>query len=208
MTILIKGYFKFSKIKEICAKAPDSSVSESILKSAAGLDMYFTSGTCRDAWNAVVSACARAGWYRTGGWIPRGGTSNRCATKNKGDVLGVCATFGLSQTRPLEFARTWLYCDRDFEKAVMEEFFEPDQRLGLTVKNYGLMRAIFSSGAVPGQGWLDEFCAKTHDPVRYSTKWFGRTFTEEEALELAEKMPGRKAVNRKWALTMLIGKKP
>ena len=53
MTILIKGYFKFSKIKEICAKVPDSSVSESILKSAAGLDMYFTSGTCRDAWNAV-----------------------------------------------------------------------------------------------------------------------------------------------------------
>lgn len=121
MRIKLTGYFKFSPIRESRVKVSSSSFGEAVLRHAAGFSECLRSGRDRDAFNALYGACAELGWYRNGGWMPNGRFAVRCLEKNKGDILGVCASAGEYSS-----TRIWLYCDRKFEEEMTKDFVEPE----------------------------------------------------------------------------------
>jgi hypothetical protein len=205
MTVNLTGYFKFSNLKNERAKIRDGSASEALLKSACGLESFVTRGTVRDAWNAIISKCARLGWYRNGGWMPNGRHSLPCRLKEMGDILGVCASFGQQRTPNAGWghARVWLYCDKDFEKAMLEDFFPPETRLRLAVNYFNSVTGlVLYMDSIPDHRWLNAFCKKTHDPKGFARRVYGRTFTKEEALAEAKRLPKL----AKYIKTMLMEK--
>lgn len=201
MRVKLTGYFKFKPVAEAAAKIPDSSVSEMLLRHSAGADEWFGKSSARDAWNAVVSRCTELGWYKNGGWRPHGSSSYKCWTKDMGDVLGVCVSFGCCRV-DLCYARTWLYCDKEFEKALLEDFFPPDERLRLAVR-YGICGAVVDMKRIPGETWFKEFCRKTHNVDSFASLKYHRTFTRQEALAEIKRLPKL----AKYIRTMLLKKK-
>lgn len=205
MIVNLTGYFKFSKLEHDHAKIPDGSVGEALLRSAAGLDAFITRDSARNAWNAIISKCARLGWYRNGGWRPNGRHSLPCRLKDMGDVLGVCASFGQQRT-PNDcwgHARVWLYCDKEFAKAMLEDFFPPEARLRFAVNYYNFINGlVLYMDRIPDHAWLEKFCRRTHDPAGFANLRYRRTFTKEEALAEAERLPKL----AKYIKTMLIKK--
>lgn len=200
MKITLTGYFKFSPVRTERAEIPYLSVAETLLKHAAGSSEGLTKNSSRDAWNALAGRCGELGWYRNGGWTPHGSSSFRCRAKDMGDILGVCATFGPVVCPGVQYPRAWLYCDRDFEAALTECFFPPDDRLRFAVGR-GITGAIVDIKDLPDGKWLADFCAKTHDPVAFSVRMFGRRITRQEALAAAERLPKM----AKYIRTMLVG---
>ena len=205
MNVSIRGYFKFSPIKTACVKIPDSAVSESLIRHEAGQDVFFAKSSTRDAWNAVIGKCAELGWYKNGGWLPNGKSSARCAVKDKGDILGVCAMFMTyayaGPAMQAGFPRSWLYCDKVFEQAILNDFFPPDEQLKMAVK-YSICGSVITMKSPPSQKWLYEFCRKTHDPYRFAINKFGHSLTDTEIAELSTRCP--KLTN--YIKTMLIKK--
>ena len=194
MLIRIVGYFKFSPMKSTFVKVPDKAVGESLIRYEIGQDSFFTKYSSRDAWNAVIGKCAELGWYRNGGWLPNGRSSAKCAVKDKGDILGVCVTFVdySSEATSNGHVRSWVYCDKAFEQKMLEDFFEPDDRLKIAIK-YSVCGSFVTMKSIPSKKWLDDFCKKTHDPYHFAINRFGRSFTDKEIIELSEKNPKLKS---------------
>ena len=193
--IKLTGYFKFSAVKTAEANIPGGDLAEPCLRQTVGQDVLLGPGPgpLRDVWNAVAGKCGELGWYRDGGWRPHGGGSYRCREKDKGDVLGVRASaFGWS---------AWLYCDREFEKALLEDFFSPDERLRLEVAG-GVRGRLRHGQEAPGQRWLDAFCRRTHDPDAFARRKYGREITRAEAANAVKTFPKL----AKYIKTMLMPK--
>lgn len=180
MHLKLTGYFKFLPIKEFRVKAPTRSLAEATFRYAVGhrLEHLYSRDRDRDFFNTVFSACAGLGWYNNGGWKPNGTGRARCSEKDRGDILGVCATFDLYSS-----TRVWLYCDRKFEEEMTKCFVEPDDviRSPFTVQN-----CLLDMKHIPDQKWLDAFCEATHSPDDFARK---RNFSRDDAEKLAMERP-------------------
>lgn len=179
MRFKLTGYFKFSPIKESRVKVSFSSFGETMLRHAAGFqERLYGKTRDRDVFNALLGACASLGWYKNGGWMPNGRFAVRCFEKNKGDILGVCATVH-------EYSPTgiWLYCDKKFEEEMTKDFVEPEDviRNPFSVKN-----CLLDMKRIPDQEWLDAFCERTHSPEAFARR---QNYSKEDAAKLAERRP-------------------
>jgi len=178
MRIKLTGYFKFSPIKESCVKAPTTALGKAMIRHAAGFNEYLYGKRDRDFYNAVIGACAAMGWYKTGGWMPNGRFSVKCREKNKGDILGICATFGEYST-----TRAWLYCDEKFEEEMSKDFMKAEDviRDPFSVRN-----RLLEMKCIPDQKWLDAFCERTHSPDAFARR---QQYSREDAAKLAARRP-------------------
>lgn len=194
MLVRLTGYFKFSPPKTVSVRVPDRAIGESLIRHEVGQDAFFTKSSSRDAWNALIGKCAELGWYRNGGWLPNGRMSVRCGVKDRGDILGVCATFVdyLSPNSGFGSNRVWLYCDKAFEREMLTDFFEPDERLKIEVM-YTICSRFVCMKTIPSKKWLYDFCKKTHDFYHFTINKFGRSLTDKELVELSEKCPKLKS---------------
>ena len=178
MRIKLTGYFKFSPIKESRVKVSSSSFGEAVLRHATGFPEYLRFPRDRDALNALYGACAELGRYKNGGWMPNGRFAVRCPVKNKGDILGVCASAGEYSS-----TRIWLYCDRKFEEEMAKCFVEPED----IIRNpFSVQYRLLDMKRIPDQEWLDAFCERTHDPDAFARRL---NRSREEAEELAKRCP-------------------
>ena len=102
----------------------------------------------------------------------------RCFEKNKGDILGVCASAG-------EYSRTriWLYCDKEFEEELTKDFVEPEDAIR---HPFSIRNCLVEMKRIPDQVWLDAFCERTHDPDAFARRL---GCSREEAEELAKRCP-------------------
>ena len=170
MKAKITGYFKFRPIAEAEAKIPSGSVAELLVKHAAGKNGWLTAASAPDAWNSVVGRCAELGWYRNGGWMPNGrvgGGGGRAADKARGDILGVCVSFGECSK-----ARTWLYCDLMLENA-MKEMVGRGWDLG-----FHLTSQVVEMERIPDQEWIDGFCLRTDVAWRKAVENYNKAYPE------------------------------
>jgi len=178
MRLKLTGYFKFSPIKESYIKVSSSSFGETVLRHAVGFSEYLHTTRDRDVFNALFGACAGLGWYKNGGWMPNGRFAVRCFEKNKGDILGVCASAGEYSS-----TRIWLYCDKQFEEEVAMHFVSPDDIIRCP---FGLRNRLLEMKRIPDQEWLDAFCERTHNPDAFARR---QNFSRKYAEELAKRRP-------------------
>jgi hypothetical protein len=178
MRIKLTGYFKFSPVKESRVKVSSSSFGEAVLRRAAGFPECLRAARDRDVFNALHGACAELGWYKNGGWMPNGRATVGCSVKNKGDILGVCASAG--EYSP---TRIWLYCDKLFEEEMTKDFAEPED----VIRNpFSVRNRLLEMKRIPDQKWLDAFCERTHDPDAFARR---QQYSRKDAAKLAERCP-------------------
>jgi len=164
-----------------------------MLRFAAGAPVYVDKSSYRDAYNALLGKCAESGWYKDGGWMPNGRFAVKCREKDKGDILGVCATlpkYGSTQI--------WLYCDKTFEESLVKDFAEPEDviRHPFTIKNW-----LIDMKRIPDKRWLDAFCERTHDPDAFSMRHFGRALSPDDVKDYIERLPKmEKYIKTMWRL--------
>lgn len=178
MRIRLTGYFKFLPIKESHVKVSSSSFGEAVLRHASGFSEYLRATRDRDVFNALFGACASLGWYKNGGWMPNGRFAVRCFEKNKGDILGVCASVGEYSS-----TRIWLYCDKKFEEELMKNFVEPDE---IIRDPFSVRNRLLEMKQIPDQEWLDAFCERTHSPDAFARR---QQYSKEDAAKLAARCP-------------------
>lgn len=178
MRLKLTGYFKFSPIKEFYVKVSSSSFGEAVLRHAAGFPEYLRATRDRDVFNALFSACASLGWYKNGGWMPNGRFAVRCLEKNKGDILGVCASVGEYYS-----TRIWLYCDRKFEEEITNDFAELKD---IVCYPFSIQNRLLEMKRIPDQKWLNTFCEQTHDPDAFARR---QNFSRDDAAKLADRCP-------------------
>ena len=178
MRLKLTGYFKFLPIKESYVKISSSSFGEAVLRHAAGFSEYLRATRDRDVFNSLYGACAKLGWYKNGGWMPNGRFAVRCFEKNKGDILGVCASVGEYSS-----TRIWLYCDKKFEEDLTKDFTE----LGEVIRHpFSIKNRLLEMKCIPDQKWLDAFCEQTHSPDAFAHRC---NYSKEEAAKLACRCP-------------------
>ena len=178
MRLKLTGYFKFSPIKESHVKVSSSSFGEAVLRHAAGFSEYLRAARDRDVFNALFGACASLGWYKNGGWMPNGRFAVRCFEKNKGDILGVCASAGEYSS-----TRIWLYCDKKFEVELTKDFAEPDE---IIRHPFSIQNCLLEMKRIPDQKWLNAFCERTHSPDAFARRL---NCSREDAKELVKRCP-------------------
>ena len=178
MRLKLTGYFKFSPIKESRVKVSSSSFGEAVLRHAAGFSEYLRASRDRDVFNSLYGACAKLGWYKNGGWMPNGRFAVRCFEKNKGDILGVCASAGEYSS-----TRIWLYCDKKFEEDLTKDFIKPGEAIR---RSFSIKNRLLEMKRIPDQKWLDAFCEQTHSPDAFAYRC---NYSKEKAAELADRCP-------------------